>query len=645
MFVTRWIPKGIKFGYIRKLSDLAPKSASTFEDAINDESVIDNGESIKYREASNIILKDYLERWINSQETFPKGTENDFKLFHRFSSNPSRYYIPEMPEYLEDKKFKEVTEKDRKDIINHFRSLVRYSYPRSEKKVFQQMKPIIKKFGSYPEIKDELLYYHIKKGNIANVKELCRTKGNYYYYKPSTYLSFLDTIRIYKNSKESLAELRKITKHLIDYNIPISNHLIYKLYYTLPLEPRKYLYHRLNEVMDIESVLFDKAYHSIPTFDIIKDKLIHKEIKFSYGSYIQLNKLMMKEMRIEEGFRLINYLISNQRVEISPFLVKYTIDLILAHEPHLAIPLTLYLQRLTGSSLKVYTINRLSKMIVSTRAVSKDTINLMNCLHDVGSWQKKPIWDQFISNFDQLDSNTKEELLSYCDPLTRTSEEREYYENLNTLFTTTYTTNDLAYKFGYDIEKFDEIFKLFLTFKKFNILRDEILTKYSKCESESDFIDIWNSTIEPFAKKDKPLFMKLCRLIIKDIFLVHGQYYKIISFVNYIKEAYGYNIEYFAYLKIFFKISANQEYFEMNEISESQLRDMLKSTDLQLAILIANHYKFKDTEFIKSFIERNPIIFKLLEVANNSKNNTLFAENFKNVIEEIKWDPSLPPQF
>jgi hypothetical protein len=620
------------------LGSVANNTNKTFEDAISNNDERSENVSKYYDDIKTSVINENLNEWIKNQEKFPKGIEKDFTIFYKLSGNPMRYNIPEIPEFASKLKFKDATEEEKNKIVDYYRELVRYIYLKREKQTFQHMRPIYKKFHSIPEIKDEYLHYLIKKANIQELELLLTRQGNYYYNTPKTYSSLLDNIKIFKNSKHSIINLKRITKLLSKYNIPINNELIYKLYYTLPLDSKKFLFNSLQDKMDIDKLLEDRLNLKLNDYDLIKSKLLTNEINLSYPIYIKLVNTMIKEIRIEEGFKLINYLIIHNKIELPTPLVKLTIDLIISNEPHLAIPAALYLQRITGSSLKTYTLDKLATMITSSKVVNKEHIDLLNLILNSTTWRVKSYRKQYRKIIE--DSNVeedKEKLLKIFDnKLFKSSDELVKYEKLEELFNESYVCKDTFYKAGFDINNYEGIFKLFITYKKYYIMKTEILDEFSKISNISEFVKIWDEKIKPFNKLNKPLFMKLNRLVITDILLPQNQYFKIISFVNYLKTNYNLNLDYFAYLQVILKIIRNPEI---------QDKEVLKSTDLQLATLLSYCIKFSEHDILKNLLTDYPILTEILNTSHDKKNDEAFNKSWNEMVKETEWDPALPPQF
>lgn len=569
----------------------------------------------EYRESHVIHLKQNLESWILQQKSFPKGDENDFEIFPTLRNNPIRKNIPEYPQSISGLKFQESTEADRKNVLDYFKELTRFSYPKKEKMVAKAIRQVFKKYRSLKTIQDEYLYYSVKKNNGETIRRLLRNRPEYYE-RPSTYSYLLGMTTLFKNSKNSLASLRSLTKRLSNNNIPISNELVYKLYYSLPIDAARFMVKQLESKMDVRALLRDVLVLKIESFDQLKQKLTLDEIKFTYGSFIQLSKLMVKENRVSEGLNFIQHLVFLHRVEIPSALCKLTVDLVLAHDPHLCIPLAVSMQRFTGCSLKLYATYRVTVLLLASRVLTKETIILFKLLIESSAWKVKLFTNELLTNISQ--SENKEELLGYF-----TSEDinEGQLAELNKEFQTFYASNDIAFKPGFDASAYEQIYRLFPTYKKFDIMRSEL------SEEGKDLRKEWENTIVPYANSNKPLFSKLCRAV-GNILIERSQFDKIVPFVEYVKHVHHCNIEYDMYLATFIKLVS---------------LDAPTKTDIQLAELLAHFLNISRVTVVKAFLNKYPVTDEIFDVVENIREFKNLDQAWASLIKEAAWPVDGPP--
>ena len=568
----------------------------------------------EYRESHAIFLKQNLERWISKQQSFPKGDENDFEIFNRLHHNPIRKNVPEYPESISGLKFKESTETDRKNVLKYFKELTRFSYPKKEKIVAKAIKQVYKKYRSLTAVQDEYLCYSVKKNNGESITRLLKNK-EVYYQRPSTYTTLLEMTSIFKNSKNSLASLRSITKRLDNNDIPISNELVYKLYYMLPIDAGRFMVKQLEDKMDVRALLNDVPYLKIESFDELKQKLLLDEVKFTYASYIQLSKLMTKENRIAEGLNFIQQLVFMHRLELPLSLCKFTVDLVLAHDPHLCVPFAVSMQRFTGCSLKMYAAYRATVLLLASKVLTKETITLFKLLVASSAWKVKIFTNELLQNISE--SGNRGELLDYFAP---DAEDAEYAE-LKRVFQTFYASNDIAFKPGFDASFYEPIYKLFPTYKKFEIMRTEIFG------ANKDLRQQWETAIAPYAKSNKPLFYKLCREVGAAL-VERGEYEKVVPFVEYVKKVHGCNIEYDTYLGLFLKVVS------LDEPSTAQI---------QLAILLAYYVNLHRTMMVKAFLDKYPATDEVFAALEDDKASKNLDQAWALLVKETAWPLDGPP--
>lgn len=568
----------------------------------------------EYRESHAIFLKQNLERWISNQQTFPKGDENDFEIFNKLHHNPIRKNVPEYPESISGLKFQESTESDRENVLSYFKELTRFSYPKKEKFIAKAIKQVYKKYRSLKTVQDEYLCYSVKKNNGESVTRLLKNKP-IYYQRPSTYSTLLEMTSIFKNSKNSLASLRSITKRLDNNNIPISNELVYKLYYMLPIDASRFMVKQLEDKMDVRTLLNDVPYLRIESFDEMKQKLLLDEVKFTYASYIQLSKLMTRENRIAEGLNFIQRLVFMHRLELPLSLCKYTVDLVLAHDPHLCVPFAVSMQRFTGCSLKMYAAYRATVLLLASKVLTKETITLFKLLVASSTWKVKIFTNELLQHISESDN--RGELLEFF----ASSIEDADHAELKRVFQTFYASNDIAFKPGFDASFYEPIYRLFPTYKKFDIMRTEVFS------DNKDLRQQWEATIVPYASSNKPLFYKFCREVGATL-VERGEYEKVVPFVQYVKNVHDCNIEYDTYLGLFLKLVS------LDEPNTAQI---------QLAILLAHYVNLRRTMMVKAFLDKYPTTDEVFAALENDKASKNLDQAWALLVKETAWPLDGPP--
>lgn len=634
----RWLIKSNALAFARRYTTNAVKE--TIDTAITPDSA--NATSVLASQLENTIksnedeapanskdfhlfnIKKNLARWISEQDVnnLPNPKEK-FTIFPILSSNPIRKNIPEIPESISKLKFKEITENDKENILEYFKQLTRYSYPKKEKNVQKAIKPLYKKYRSLPEIKDEYLYFVIKKNNGEVVDKLLRGDPEYYK-RPQTYSSLLDMTLIFKNSKASLINLRSLTKRLADNKIPLTNELIYKLNYTLPNKIRHFFINEVNQLIPTDEIISDASVFKINSYDKLKNDLIIGDIDFTYASYIQLVKTMIKENRLIEGLNFIQHLIFLNQCEIPLLLCKYTADMALAHNIHLCIPISISLQRITGCSLKVYTFYRVETSLVASKILNNDLLVLFKLLFNSSSWRIKQLTDSVINNIEKSDLTDEEKgnLIRYFLLTKEEMKDDIIFNELNQLFTTLYSSNDISFKPGFDNSIYEPIYKLFPSYNRFNTLRAEL----NKAENLNEF---WEHSIKTYSQTNPPLFTSLCQEVVYN-FIENNKLEKIFPFVKYMKDVYNINIEYLSYLRLF------------TDIVKKLNPDSLNKSRYRLAVLLAYKLNLNQYTVCKAFNDLYPITSEIYNKVDKTESDDLNDEWFE-LIDKVSWPKDSSP--
>ena len=579
---------------------------------------------------AQIMIKENLHKWISEQESFPKGTEF-FPIFDKIENNPVRRTLPKINDKLMNLDIEKLTEKDEKDILNFMKEYTRYSYMRRETEVNNIVCKIYDKYQSIPEIKYEFYKFQVKKNHTKIITSILK-KEPHLINDSNILLTSFESVTIFKNCKESLGDIRKFTKKLAMNKVPITNKLIYTLYYTLPMDAKHFFKKELLEKMDFNATVFDSDCTRIKTFHEIKLLLKKKELKLSYGSYHRLVNLMCREFRIAEGLSIINYIILKQRIELPVFLANYTIEMIAAYSSHLAIPSSLFLQRITGCSLKSLAIYKIEKFIAASKVLDKDTFDLLNMLLQSSKWKRKEIMDEVTYNISKCTKFKSDELFELLEIRKKPVDELKEYNKINDIFQKRFTKNDIAFRPGFQFQEYDKIFNLFPNMKKFTYIEKDILDGLKNNDSKFNLSEYFIANISPLSNVKKDTFVRSCELII-DILLKERQYHKIVPFVNYIKEVNGIDITYTSYLKTIISICSKKE------LSNESIDD---NTQLKLSVILANYLFIRPKMMIQELLDKYPILVKVLNKSWSSESN-IYAKMYESYVEEVKWDYNAPP--
>lgn len=572
------------------------------------------------KENHAFYIKQHLDDWISKQDAFPESN-HDFSVFPKLHKNPIRSNIPEMPEEMKNLKFKEMDDTDKKMALDYMREITRFSYPKKERYIQSTVKPIYQKYRSLPEIRDEYLYFNTKKYNGTNVNKLM--KSGRYDKSLVAYSSLIDMTSIIKNSRNSVSSLRSITRKLSENNIPITNELVYKLYYALPIDSARFLLTELNKIpsVSVSNILFDAEVLRIKSYDEVKDKLLSSEIEFSYASFIQLVKWMVKEGRVNEGMNFLHSLILLHRVEIPVMLCKYAVDMILSHEQCLGIPAALALQKITGCSLKAYTTNRLSKMLLASKITTREVVILYKLIFNVSKWQVGKFKSEL---YDLLKQNEQNDLIDLVERPINTPE----FLELQRLFETVYVTSSATFKPGFG-NQLEPIYTLFPSYKKYAIMCTEI-DEYIRDE---EWERAWIEKIEPFSKLNPPLFIKLCRYLGSKLATNEGYSNKVIPFVEYVQTKYGINIEYIVYFDYLTEL-----------LSFTQGEDITTlSKEMKLTKLLAYKLNMTSRSVVNAYIERYPHFEDVCEYVENYKNAEQLERDWRAHVIEVSWPSDISP--
>lgn len=585
----------------------------------------------EFTQKNELLIKENLRKWIGQQYgQLPRGNGKNFAIFKTLKHTAIRNKLPEAPSFLGEMKPEEIGKQEKRKIVSYMQNLTRYTYPHQVKNVSDAVEPVFKTYGSIPEIQLEYLYYQIKSGNHYGVRKLLATEPQYHDHI-ETYIYMLDMINLLKNSKYSIKFLRQFTRELVKRKVSVNNELLYKLYYSLTLDCRRYLVKLLEDRMDISALLYDHHYLTITDYDTLVEKLLDKEIDFTYSSYIQLNKLMVKENRVEETLHNIKKLLSSRRVELPASLCHLTVETILTHYTHLALPASLYLQRLTGVSSKRYTLDRIASLILASGVFNESSIDLLNLIYETDKRHAGQRRKELSVSIGKKENSL--ELLEYLNPKNKSEQEYQKFEQTGKLFRCRYQANDVAFKPGFDIVDYEPIFRLFPSYNRFATVRGSLLESTANGEKLND---LWSSKIEPFAKSNPPLFNQLSCMLVTDVLLKKKEYCKIISFVTYLRERYHVDISYNSYLETIKNIVRD---FKGTNV------DIEESQQIKLAILLTQTLQFQQHEFLQVFIKQNPIMEKVLGFASAKKDRLTNPHKFKALVNENRWDINQPPEF
>ncbi|KAG0670758.1 hypothetical protein C6P40_004086 [Pichia californica] len=606
-----------------KISDIMDSDKKlTQENEINDNN------KKKFTKRNYVLdMKKNLTSWIDLQniENFPSPAPPQ-SPFKKLFSNPVRKNIPNLSPIVTQAKFQDLTTANKNEIIKYFKELGRFSYPKKEKIVQEIRKSIYDKYKSFIEIRDENFYFNVKKNNGQFIERALRN-SKLLYQREQTYLSLLEMTSIFKNSKLSLVHLASITKQLVNNEIPISNELIYKLYYTLPLEVRKHFTGLIEGYTDINIVVFDSEAFKLSNFDQIKDNLLSEILPFSYGSYIQLSKLMVKENRVIEGLNLIQHLIFINKCEIPLMLAKYTTDLILAHDMHLCVPAAISLQRITGCSLKVYVMNRVETSLIASNILNDEILLLLRLFFDSSNWKVSQLKDEVVKNIEKSDheNNVKENYINQILIKENEFEQDENYKQLKELFRKQYTSNDILFRPGSNIELLEPIFKLFPSYHLFQILRQEL----HQAQGSDGLLNFWNDKVENLHKSNPPLFSKISEEYV-NVFIERNEQEKVLPFVKFMRSQYKVNIDYTSYLKLFINI--------VKELDS----DNLNKSKMGLAVLLARVLNLNIYITTKAFNDAYPIVEEIYDIVELSPKNKLLNE-WLEIQYDIESNSKIPP--
>ncbi|TID30441.1 hypothetical protein CANINC_000952 [Pichia inconspicua] len=547
---------------------------------------------LDYRTNKTDSITKILSLWI--KEHGNGELKDKFHPFRKLYTNPIRQKLPEEPANIKSIRFTEIGEGKKAQTVKYFNELVRFSYPNKFTLVYKEVQSLYKKFRSYTEIKDAYFYFHVKKNNTLAIGKLLR--NDYYYETPATYLSLLDSFDISKNSKNSLKEINSLMFKLRRNRIPVTNELLYKLYYTIPRQCRG----PIKEVYEP----FDLEYNYPKSFDEWKQLLEDRKVQLSHATYIQLVNSMIREFRIIEGLNLIYKLVVFYKVEIPPALAKFTVDQILSHEPDLGLPAALYMQRISGCQLKQYAALKITRNLTYWKDLNENILELIKQFVKFNADGKKG----FIDSINERVMNDSK-LLEFW--------ELPPNEEISKIWSQTYEGDDNFFKPGTDFDKINEITNLFPT--NIKILRlieeiDELLINDNK-------IAIWNEKLNNL-KHDKAVFIKGCNYVIQKLILNY-KFSEIVTFIELLKPEF--NLEYENYLRLINAIIISNK-FERDE--------------LEFCTMLLSKLELYHTSFKKEFLDKNPVLNKILDASNNAANKELLEKSWLKYVEEVKKDAS-----
>lgn len=558
-----------------------------------------------YRKKAIQEMKENIEFLLDHKKDEDFKFDMRFEPFYKLQNKPIRQSIPEKPVCLSNE---EINEDEKAEVTKYFTELVRFSYPRKEKVIYERIEEV-RRYHNYKEIRNEILHYHSKKANGTNVSDLIKSDRDFYFSQVETQLSLLNMTKMYKDSKQSVAQLLKHLKTMKNYNVPLSAEYVYKLFYLLPRDGAQFFLRKLNEKgVPMDDILRDREYFKIYKFDELKQKILDRQIDFTYASYMQFTKLMIKEHRIEEGVMALDKIINSRLVEIPSCLVMYTMDHIISYEPHLAIPAAIQLQRLTGCSLKTYTSHRLLEMITHTANPSDESVKLFNIMIKNNRWHN----ELFKKNMNK--QMTDEQKMIGTD------------EQLMKLYNDEYVTNSVPFKVGFDISIYEPIFEMFKNYSKFKQIRHQI------DDPQISFNDLWKTEILPLLDTNKKsTFIKVSNYIVQK-YLQEGEYDQIIPFVEYLKSK-EINIEYTAYK------TTIEHIVQLDQVKDQTNKT---STELQLASLLAFKLNLQRVDFIRDFLEKHPECVYVVDSAGNGANKKLLQQTYEELVNTCKWDVNQP---
>lgn len=547
---------------------------------------------VEFRAQATDVITKNLSEWIKENAD---GELNDkFEPFRKLYTNPIRQKLPVKPADMETIRFTQIDEDKRAEYINYYEELVRFSYPNKFTQVYEQIRSVYKKFKSYPEIKDAFFYFHVKKQNSKIIQTLM--KNEYYEKTPATYLALLDSFEIAKNSKNSLGPISSLIKKLKSNKIPVTNELLYKLYYTVPRQCRA----PIKEVFEPE----DLEHNVSRSFDEWKELLLDNKVPLTYATYIQLVNAMVREFRISEGLNLIYKLAVFCKVEIPPVLAKFTADQILMKEPELGLPAALYLQRITGCQLKQYAAAKITKNLVLSHKLNENTLEL-------------------IKQFSKFNNEGNAKLISIINERVANDEHlRAFWESapdseLSERWSQLYQGDDNFFKPGTDFDKIEEFTRLFPTNVKYLKLVeeiDELLASGAKRE-------IWTEKLSKL-QHDKGLFVKGCSYIIRKL-IAGAKFSETVAFVELLKPEF--NLEYESYLRMINAIMSGEN-FERNE--------------LELCTLLVAQLGLYHASFKREYLVRHAELVKVLDASNNVANKELLNASWDSYLDEVCKDVS-----
>jgi hypothetical protein len=573
-----------------------------------------------------------LKKWIEQQEELPQNYS--FKVFDTVKGSLYRKEIPALPEILtksEHEPFDLINKTEKKILLDYMKELTNYIYPKRERKQHACVGQVWKKASMVPEIRDIYIRFLFSKSRLHEVKKYINNTE--FWGRESSYETLLDKITIFKNSSMSLGELSKITKHLSTYSIPATPKLLYKLYYALPLIEKKHLC-TLLEAKNVETdkIFFDKSLITDRSFDFISNALSKREMELTYATYLALVTAMIREHRIEEGLITINFILVKQHVRLPAMLAIYTVDKINSVAAYHGIPSALFMQRITGHSLKPYTLMKLIYMHLASGVLSKDSIDLFNFyLESNGNWKRDEYRETMLQNIAK--SPNADNTMKLLDVNNRSPEEIERYEQLKELFMEQYTSCDISYRPGFDIEQFDPIFDLFALSNQYKNKKAELLKGLEKNSGEFNLSEFWMAEISPLSQTRSASFVRLCKLV-TNLLLEHKQYHQIIPFVEYVKEVNKIDISYNTFLKTITSI-----------VTLPEMRDETMETSplMQLAALLSFQIHLRGKLTYQAFLKEHENLNKLLITLQSSKFQSSMNKHYLELAQESKWDTNLPP--
>lgn len=577
--------------------------------------------------------KEKLFEWVNNQKEFPDKAEAEstkYKIFDIYPTIPVRSKIPEIPSKYLKKNNEEI--EDPNKLLNFYKQLTRYSYPRQERDLYVKIKTFYNIHKDDDNIKLEFLKYHLRRNFTIVPKQILKMNQDLFK-NEKLYLTLIEeNSNIFKECKLGKSSLEKLIRRLNHNKIKISGNLIYKLSFILPNQLRHYFIELLKNKMnedDLNLIIQDNLnmnnFNDYPTFDKLKNAIYNNEIKLTYGYYILLNKLMIKDFKIDEGLKLINYLIIIKKYEIPTFLCKYTLDLILSKNMQLLLPSSVLLQKITNNELKNYSSKRLISLILASKIINKNTITLMLFFNKSKLLDIKREQNKF---FKKIEETNDEELINFY----KEFEESTEFKELNKFFHKIYFSNDTYFKAGnLKFNEYNKINKLLPPFRKISNLYKEIDELFQK--NNFNLTSIWLDYLttifngnEKNLEISSQIALYYCNsLILNNKFPKFGRlvYGTIITTVCHLKNVYNIDIRFKMLSILSLHIVKNS-----NTVKDD--------IDYKTAASIMQEFKLVKNDFFKEDLLNYPLLEIILEDIESGKN---FAEynHLYNLMQELEW--------